>query len=126
MIRRMLDILVCPFDKKSELELYVVKKELDTDTNTNTDKAESILPYEPSKFYSSKSGGYVNSTLNENNITETHGDKNDQMFTYNLKSDEEIVEGVLFCATCKRFYPIVEEIPIILPDELRDKEKDLT
>ncbi len=124
MIRRMLDILVCPFDKKSELELYVVKKELDTDTDT--DKAESILTYNPSKFNTSNSGGYVNSALNENNKTETYRDKNDQMFTYNLKSDEEIVEGVLFCATCKRFYPIVEEIPIILPDELRDKEKDLT
>ncbi len=36
-----------------------------------------------------------------------------------------IEEGLLFCNSCLRFYPIVEEIPIILPDELRDKEKDL-
>jgi uncharacterized protein YbaR (Trm112 family) len=36
-----------------------------------------------------------------------------------------IEEGVLFCNSCSRFYPIVEEIPIILPDNLRDKDKDL-
>ncbi len=121
MIRRMLDILVCPFDKESELELYVVKKESAIDT----DKVESILIYE-TKFNQSNSAGHVDSILNENNKKETYGNKNDQIFTNNLKSDEEIVEGILYCSKCKRFYPIVEEIPIILPDELRDKEKDLT
>tara|TARA_B110000014_G_scaffold237439_1_gene203371 strand:- start:71 stop:340 length:270 start_codon:yes stop_codon:yes gene_type:complete len=39
--------------------------------------------------------------------------------------DEIIVEGVLFCISCSRFYPIIEEIPIMLPDELRNKEQDL-
>ena len=39
--------------------------------------------------------------------------------------DEIIVEGVLFCISCSRFYPIIEEIPIMLPDELRDKKQDL-
>ena len=38
---------------------------------------------------------------------------------------EEIHEGVLFCDECSRFYPIIEEIPIMLPDELRKKEEDL-
>jgi len=36
-----------------------------------------------------------------------------------------IKEGVLFCSECSRFYPIIEEIPIMLPDDLRDKEKDI-
>jgi uncharacterized protein len=36
-----------------------------------------------------------------------------------------IKEGVLFCSQCSRFYPIIEEIPVMLPDELRDKEKDI-
>ena len=42
----------------------------------------------------------------------------------NLK-DEIIINGVLFCTSCSRFYPIIEEIPIMLPDELRDKKQDL-
>jgi uncharacterized protein len=44
-----------------------------------------------------------------------------------LKEADEpvIVEGILFCTKCLRFYPITDEIPIMLPDELREKEKDL-
>ncbi|MDE1769697.1 MAG: Trm112 family protein [Thaumarchaeota archaeon] len=39
---------------------------------------------------------------------------------------EEIVsEGVIFCSKCSRYYPIIEEIPIMLPDELRDKNQDI-
>lgn len=36
-----------------------------------------------------------------------------------------IIEGLLYCKECLRFYPIIDEIPIMLPDELREKEKDL-
>jgi uncharacterized protein YbaR (Trm112 family) len=40
-------------------------------------------------------------------------------------NEKVIREGVLFCSQCSRFYPIIEEIPVMLPDELRDKEKDI-
>lgn len=40
-------------------------------------------------------------------------------------NDTVITEGILFCSHCSRFYPIVEEIPVMLPDDLRDKEKDI-
>ena len=36
-----------------------------------------------------------------------------------------IQEGILSCPSCNRFFPIIEEIPILLPDELRDKQKDI-
>ena len=39
--------------------------------------------------------------------------------------DEIVIEGALFCQKCSRFYPIIEEIPILLPDELRNKKQDL-
>lgn len=43
-----------------------------------------------------------------------------------LKSEDQIViEGTLYCSKCSRFYPIIEEIPIMLPDELRDKKQDI-
>jgi uncharacterized protein YbaR (Trm112 family) len=33
----------------------------------------------------------------------------------------ELIEGeVLICVDCKRWYPIIEDIPHMLPDELRD------
>ena len=40
-------------------------------------------------------------------------------------NDQIILEGAMYCAKCSRFYPIIEEIPIMLPDELRDKYRDI-
>jgi uncharacterized protein YbaR (Trm112 family) len=40
----------------------------------------------------------------------------------------EVDEGLLRCPVCSRWYPIgssVETIPELMPDDLRDKEKDL-
>ena len=45
-------------------------------------------------------------------------------FDINVK-DELVHEGVLFCVECSRYFPITEEIPIMLPDELRDKKQDI-
>lgn len=53
-------------------------------------------------------------------------DKNYPLELYELKSDKSVIlEGALFCEKCSRFYPIIEEIPIMLPDELRDKKQDI-
>jgi len=38
----------------------------------------------------------------------------------------EIEEGLLICADCGRWYPIIGQLPEILPDHLRDAERDLT
>jgi len=43
----------------------------------------------------------------------------------NKSDDEKITEGSLYCQKCSRFFPIIDEIPIMLPDELRDKEQDI-
>jgi uncharacterized protein YbaR (Trm112 family) len=47
-----------------------------------------------------------------------------QMIELNTSGDK-VVDGVLFCDQCKRFYPIIDEIPMMLPDELRNKKEDL-
>ncbi len=53
-------------------------------------------------------------------------DKHFPLEIFELVSKEEVVsEGALFCSKCSRFYPIIEEIPIMLPDELRDKNQDV-
>ena len=43
------------------------------------------------------------------------------LFKYNL----EIDEGVIRCPKCKRWFPIFETIPQMLPDEVRNSETDL-
>ena len=53
-------------------------------------------------------------------------DKHFPLEIFELSSKEEVVsDGAIFCPKCSRFYPIVEEIPIMLPDELRDKDQDI-
>ncbi len=53
-------------------------------------------------------------------------DKHFPLELLELTSKDEIIsEGVIFCTKCSRYYPIVEEIPIMLPDELRDKNQDI-
>lgn len=37
----------------------------------------------------------------------------------------EVVTGVLYCPNCGRWYPIIDEIPRMLPDNLRKREEDL-
>jgi len=38
---------------------------------------------------------------------------------------EEIIEGMIVCPKCLRWYPIRDEIPEMLPDELRNKRDDV-
>ena len=53
-------------------------------------------------------------------------DKHFPLEIFDLSSkNETIMEGAMFCSECSRFYPIVDEIPIMLPDELRDKNQDI-
>ena len=42
-----------------------------------------------------------------------------------ISKEQIVLEGAMYCTKCSRFYPIVEEIPIMLPDELRDKNQDM-
>lgn len=104
LLRRMLDILVCPFDKESSLELF--------------EFGPKNLEITDSKIISKS---------NPQNVKLEESIENKKEHISNNPSNNDIVieEGILFCNSCSRFYPIVEEIPIILPDELRDKNKDL-
>ena len=53
-------------------------------------------------------------------------DKNHPLELFEIKEKDDIVsEGALFCPKCSRFYPIIEGIPIMLPDELRDKKQEM-
>ena len=38
---------------------------------------------------------------------------------------EEVVEGLIICSKCSRWYPIRDEIPEMLPDEMRTEKEDL-
>ncbi len=110
MNKKLLDILVCPFDKVTPLELLEFQST--SDSRAHTKEAEKSI------LNTSNSTGQDASTTAK--MDNGHLNQNET-----LQQTEIVEEGLLLCKTCQRFYPIVEEIPIILPDELRDKKKDI-
>ena len=109
----MLDILACPMDKNYPLDLIELHvKELEND---NLRESKFKFPNDDKKTKKD------NLTFNQeiNNIrAEVNKDKDKDKVI-------GIIEGILYCRKCLRFYPIIDEMPIMLPDELREKEKDL-
>jgi len=103
----MLDILACPMDKNYPLDLIELHvKEFEKDN----------LSGESNFVKDDKNSKKNNLLINQEN--DIRGEENKDKIIV-------IIEGILYCQKCLRFYPIIDEIPIMLPDELREKEKDL-
>lgn len=103
----MLDILACPMDKNYPLDLIELHvKEFENDN----------LSGESNFVKDDKNSKKNNLLINQEN--DIRGEENKDKIIV-------IIEGILYCQKCLRFYPIIDEIPIMLPDELREKEKDL-
>lgn len=116
MNKKLLDILVCPFDKVSSLELFQFKAK--ANPNSLTTIADKEEPDSQKTL--------INEKENDQKIREPNtSTKSPSISEMNKEPSEIVEEGLLLCRTCLRFYPITEEIPIILPDELRDKKKDI-
>jgi len=59
-------------------------------------------------------------------ILACHIAKSSPLALYENKSDDaKITTGALSRKKCPRFFPIIDEIPIMLPDELRNKKQDI-
>jgi uncharacterized protein YbaR (Trm112 family) len=52
-------------------------------------------------------------------------DKHHPLDLHVFDEKNEVVEGIIVCTECNRFYPIIDEIPHMLPDNLRSKDEDL-
>ncbi len=53
-------------------------------------------------------------------------DKHHPLELHECKTKEDtIVEGALYCSKCSRFFAIIDEIPIMMPDDLRDKNHEM-
>lgn len=125
MNKKLLDILVCPFDKVTSLELFefqpaaaaaAAAPESPNDSSSIDKSDKKITEEQRSKTEAMRiedSGSYQDQPLNTNSQAQ------------NGNGGSIVKEGLLLCRSCLRFYPITEEIPIILPDELRDKKKDI-
>ncbi|MGB9135191.1 MAG: Trm112 family protein [Candidatus Bathyarchaeia archaeon] len=52
-------------------------------------------------------------------------DKHYPLELHVFEEKEEVIEGLIVCPKCLRWYPIRDEIPEMLPDELRDSKDEL-
>lgn len=46
-------------------------------------------------------------------------------FLNKIKVETEVETGLLFCSECMRWYPIIETIPQMLPDEYRNEKAEI-
>ncbi|MCR6623175.1 MAG: Trm112 family protein [archaeon YNP-LCB-024-027] len=103
---RLMDILACPICKNFPLQLYVFHE---NKYEYNVDLGRKVLCEEycglNAKFLRDLDSGSIDCKA---------------------CLMREVDEGVLFCSKCGRWYPIIEEIPHMLPDDLRDKNSDLS
>lgn len=100
---RLLDLLACPICKKFPLKHIVIEE------------AETTLKTEvPSKPFCELYCGFLGVRLEGKVETPC-----EECFK------REIVTGVLYCGSCGRWYPVDEEIPRMLPDELREEKYEV-
>jgi len=97
---RLMDLLACPICKEFPLELKVFAER-------EVDRAPALVKCELYCGYERKQVSEL-----EEKPCEACGKR-------------EISEGVLLCQECARWYPIIEDIPRMLPDDLRNKNQDL-
>lgn len=101
---RLMDILICPECKNYPLELHVFEK---------VDHILNEIPKSTCEMYCSY-----------NNIKPS--DKNKSLLLEDCKKclAVKIKWGIILCAKCSRWFPINEEIPVMLPDDLRKTKED--
>jgi len=47
-----------------------------------------------------------------------------RLLEFSTKEPDVVVDGALICESCNRFYPIIDEIPVMLADDLRSRKED--
>jgi len=101
---RLIDILACPICKNFPLKLIVIKENY-------YPKREVKLEEKPlCELYCGLQQKYIRE-VKEVSCEDC------------IKREVDI--GILICVKCKRWYPILDEIPRMLPDELRSKNEDI-
>ncbi len=99
-----MDILACPYDKRFPLILIVIEEK---------EYPERKYEWEKKPFCEEYCG------LLKKPIKEIANAPCEECIK------KEVVTGILYCPECGRWYPIKEEIPILLPDDLRSAKEDL-
>ncbi|MFP3313115.1 MAG: Trm112 family protein [Thermocladium sp.] len=101
---RLMDVLACPYDKTFPLRLVVLSE------NVKDREYTGKVPF--CELYCAYKG------MNIKDMEDPSKAPCAECYKH------EIGEGILYCEKCHRWYPIKEDIPILLPDELRNINDD--
>jgi uncharacterized protein YbaR (Trm112 family) len=101
---RLVDLLACPMDKAFPLQLIVLNEEAGQPVQRDKVACEIYCSYKERML---------------------QGVPEDWVQNCRVCLGINIKEGVLSCPQCGRWYPIMETIPRMLPDELRSKKEDI-
>lgn len=104
----MLDILACPMCKNYPLSLHVF--------DSRVEESKIHLEKVPCELYCGLQGIRLTSEVDKDELLK----KCTECMKINL------VNALLVCDKCQRWYPVIEEIPHMLPDKLRNKNKELS
>jgi uncharacterized protein YbaR (Trm112 family) len=148
----LLNILACPIDKHHPLEVYFFSyetpvedveklsseagkpsKELDDEYKLlKKQLGDGTISHASMEVITDRSGVKAADQLRLKTvgILQKKGDKTSEELDvlYRFMNLLEVREGLLLCSECGRWYPIgssVETVPELMPDELREREKDV-
>lgn len=114
---RLLDILACPDDKQWPLVAHRFEEKEITDISLpKPDTSTNVV----CKYYC----GRKNIIL----VDEENGEvtKEASYIKYDVDCKEcftkEIISGLIVCPKCGNYYPIIEEIPMMVKEELRNED----
>lgn len=123
---RLLDILACPIDKTWPLKIHIFEEREITDPKIpQADEITKVV----CKYYCGK-----NDLVLSNEISDTAdgsaktlvATKEAGKVSYEKDCKEcfskEIISGIIKCSECDTYYPIIEEIPMMLKVELRNED----
>ncbi len=112
MRRSLLDRLVCPYHKDTPLRLFVFSERF-SDSGRRGPSERRCEWY--CALFDTKLGARA----------KDQGTPTPSPEDCASCEARQIVEGILVCRECGRWYPIVGGIPRVMPDELRDRKLDL-
>jgi len=139
----LLNILACPIDKHHPLDAYIFSWMSETGNETSSHVPpehikilakqinEGIISPPSIKAVKDLSGSIEAKKLLQHCLdilNKQNPDSKDLAIVNQYLNLFDIAEGLLVCPKCGRWYPIgnsVESIPELMPDELREREKEL-
>ena len=123
---RLLDILVCPYDKEWPLKVHIFGQQEIKDIKI---PMQNEITKVVCRFYCAKKDIKLISEDKDGKVTLLEQAK-EISYDNDCKDclSQEINAGMIECSNCKSFYPIIDDIPMMLKTELRneDIEKQFT